>query len=271
MKISLDLSLAGLASSGGGVSFTPASWLADKKGFWIDPADTSRMWQDSAGTIPATGAADPVGLIHAQGPLTPVKLDQTISASRPSRSSSRFYFDGVDDFFDGDINVRAILNNAPGVAFLWRGRMTPPDHTAMLGFSAEVGLAQVRFIARVTSSGAMWVNYRRLDTDGEISVSSATNRVPFNTDCTLEYYLNYATGGAGALEMIVNGVTVHTAAVAGSGNTSATTPGRMRLGRNLSQNPPYFFAGTMGRMVVANTVPNGADRVNLRTWINGGT
>ena len=75
----------------------------NEQGFFYDPNDLTTMFQDSAGTIPVTGAGQPVGLIkdksgrgnHAR---------QTNSASRPilrqNSSTGAYYleFDGGDDF-----------------------------------------------------------------------------------------------------------------------------------------------------------------------------
>lgn len=72
-------------------------------GFAYDPNDLTTLYQDAAGTIPVTGAGQPVGLIldksgcgnHAR---------QTVSASRPllqrNATTGAYYlaFDGVDDF-----------------------------------------------------------------------------------------------------------------------------------------------------------------------------
>jgi len=47
-----------------GASFSPLSlFAAGEQGFWYDPSDFSTMFQDSAGSIPATAVGQPVGLI----------------------------------------------------------------------------------------------------------------------------------------------------------------------------------------------------------------
>lgn len=75
----------------------------NEQGFVYDPNDLSTMFQDAAGTVPVTGAGQPVGLIldksgrnnHAR---------QTNSAMRPilrqNVVTGAYYleFDGVDDF-----------------------------------------------------------------------------------------------------------------------------------------------------------------------------
>lgn len=76
----------------------------NEQGFFYDPNDLSTMFQDAAGTVPVTGAGQPVGLIldksgrdnHAR---------QTTSASHPilrqNAITGAYYleFDGSDDFF----------------------------------------------------------------------------------------------------------------------------------------------------------------------------
>ncbi len=74
-----------------------------EQGFWYDPNDLSTMYQDAAGTVPVTGAGQPVGLIldksgrgnHAR---------QTQAAMRPilqrNATTGAYYLalDGADDF-----------------------------------------------------------------------------------------------------------------------------------------------------------------------------
>lgn len=66
----------------------------------FDPADTTKLFQDSAGTSPVTGDNQPVGLWQDESP-NGLDLSQPISAARPSyRTDGSFQWietDGVDD------------------------------------------------------------------------------------------------------------------------------------------------------------------------------
>lgn len=73
-----------------------------EQGFVYDPNDLSTMFQDSAGTVPVTGAGQPVGLIRDKSGRGNHAY-QTNSASRPilrqNAITGAYYleFDGVDD------------------------------------------------------------------------------------------------------------------------------------------------------------------------------
>lgn len=74
-----------------------------EQGFVYDPNDLSTMFQNSAGTVPVTGAGQPVGLIKDKSGRNN-HARQTTSASRPilrkNATTGAYYleFDGSDDF-----------------------------------------------------------------------------------------------------------------------------------------------------------------------------
>jgi len=76
-----------------------------EEGAWYDPSDLSTVWQDAAGTTPAT-AGDPVGRIDDKSG-NGNHATQSTSTARPTLQTSGglYYldFDGVDDW------MRAIL------------------------------------------------------------------------------------------------------------------------------------------------------------------
>ena len=75
----------------------------NEQGFFYDPNDLSTMFQDAAGTVPVTGAGQPVGRIRDKSGRNNHAF-QTNSASRPilrqNSSTGAYYleFDGSDDF-----------------------------------------------------------------------------------------------------------------------------------------------------------------------------
>ena len=74
-----------------------------EQGFAYDPNDLTTMFQDAAGTIPVTGAGQPVGLILDKSGRGNHAI-QTTSASRPilrqNATTGAYYlkFDGSDDY-----------------------------------------------------------------------------------------------------------------------------------------------------------------------------
>lgn len=75
----------------------------DEQGFFYDPNDLSTMFQDAVGTVPVTGAGQPVGLIRDKSGRNNHAY-QTTSASRPilrqnaETGANYLEFDGSDDF-----------------------------------------------------------------------------------------------------------------------------------------------------------------------------
>ena len=99
--LAIGLALSGAALRG--PAWSPAAlFRGGANGFWLDPGRIAGVWQDAAGTVPATAAGQPVGLI---GDLSGTGHDfaQGTSAARPTLqqdAGGRHYlqFDGVDDW-----------------------------------------------------------------------------------------------------------------------------------------------------------------------------
>lgn len=109
-----------LSTAIGGVFWTPGATIlgsasktlnqlikslfaSNEQGFAYDPNDLTTLYQDAAGTIPVTGAGQPVGLIKDKSGRNNHAY-QTTSASRPilrkNAATGAYYleFDGSDDF-----------------------------------------------------------------------------------------------------------------------------------------------------------------------------
>jgi hypothetical protein len=132
----------GISIGGTRRRFNPATFVG-AKGAWADFSDSSRLWQDSAGTVPATGATDPVGLVQFQGPVQPVTAAQSSDALRPTRAAGGLAFNGTSQFMEFGANFRDILSDAPGVSLL-------------LGFNLT-SLINVNTLVRIsTTAGAVY-------------------------------------------------------------------------------------------------------------------
>ena len=81
-----------------------------EQGFYYDPNDLSTMYQDAAGTVPVTGAGQPVGLIRDKSGRNNHAY-QTTSASRPIlrknavTGANYLEFDGSDDFLQTAVSL----------------------------------------------------------------------------------------------------------------------------------------------------------------------
>ena len=80
-----------------------ALFTSGEQGFAYDPNDLTTLYQDAAGSIPVTGAGQPVGLMRDKSGRNNHAF-QTVSASRPilqrNATTGAYYlaFDGADDF-----------------------------------------------------------------------------------------------------------------------------------------------------------------------------
>ncbi len=100
MKIVTDLSVTSAPHRARHAWHPGRLFGAGQQGAWFDPADLSTLFQDSAGTIPATADGDPVGRVLDKSG-NGRHLLQAINAARPilrhSGGLTWLDFDGVDD------------------------------------------------------------------------------------------------------------------------------------------------------------------------------
>ena len=251
--------------------FNPATFVG-AKGAWADFSDSSRLWQDSAGTVPATGATDPVGLVQFQGPVQPVTAAQSSDALRPTRAAGGLAFDGTSQFMEFGANFRDILSDAPGVSLLLGFNLTSLINVNTLVRISTQQAPFTRFLFFVGSDGSLRLTFRRVDGDIAPMLLGTPGSVVTGVDYVAEAYIDFANGGAGAIQTVLNGVTVETAALAGTGNTSATTSPRGRLGANIADTPAFFLTGRLrSRFLFKNAWTAAADRASARAWVADGS
>jgi hypothetical protein len=265
MKNGLYIGLG--AYRGGG--FNPGSFLVGKKGAYFDPADATRLWQDSAGTVAATGATDPVGLYQGRGPLEPITWAQTADANRPTRSSNRLAFPSTQSM-DGGPNLRAVLNAANHYYAEGSATVTALAGIQTLFIMSTNGAAATRFAVSISATGFMRVVYRRLDADSPIIVTATIGAVTAGVPFTFKATADILGGGVGALGGWINGTRVITADIAGTGAAEATDSARSRLGADNAGTPGNLLTGSLGRLIFANTAPTGSDAASLSAWVAAG-
>ena len=246
-------------------AFSPAQWGGATPHLWADFSDSSRLFQDTAGTVPATGPTDPVGYVRFSGLPDGVG---TNGSGFPLRSSNGLSWDGVDDRLLIATTGAGLTNNAPGFSLLLGQTFsTLAGINTILGI-ATTAITTTRFLVSVTTTGEVSIAYRRLDGDSLTTVLSAAGVITTGVAYWVEVYADMTTGGAGALVCIVNGVTVINASIAGTGNFSATNSGRTRLGSSLVTTPTNFLSGRMApRIAMRGNWTAPADRVAIREWV----
>jgi hypothetical protein len=261
----------GISIGGTRRRFNPATFVG-AKGAWADFSDSSRLWQDSAGTVPATGATDPVGLVQFQGPVQPVTAAQSSDALRPTRAAGGLAFNGTSQFMEFGANFRNILSDAPGVSLLLGFNLTSLTAVNTLVRISSNTATFTRFLLFVNTDGSLRLTCRRADGDIGTVLVGTPGSVVTGVDYVAEAYIDFANGGAGAIQTVLNGVTVETAALAGTGNTSATTSPRGRLGANLADTPALFQTGRLrSRFLFKNAWTAAADRASARAWVAAGS
>ncbi|MCP3653592.1 MAG: hypothetical protein GY766_01655, partial [Herbaspirillum sp.] len=86
-----------------------------KPKLWVDPSDTSTLFQDAAGTVPVASAGDPVGLVLDKSG-NGNHLTAPSDAARPVYQTDGTYhwlqFDGVDDQLEAATRFGLVANPA---------------------------------------------------------------------------------------------------------------------------------------------------------------
>ena len=98
-------------------------------GFWVDPSDTSTLFQNSEGTI-AVVDGDPIGLVLDKTGNN-CNLQQAVSASRPELLDGGIVFDKVDD---------ALTLNVPAGGIIGTLFLATTQGTASYGVSMPEGV-----------------------------------------------------------------------------------------------------------------------------------
>ena len=187
----------------------------NEQGFAYDPNDLTTMFQDAAGTIPVTGAGQPVGLIKDKSGRGNHAV-QTVSASRPilqrNATTGAYYlaFDGADDFFvtnSIDFTATDELNLFAGL------RRTNPVAIGMVlelstntgGFylstpDTTVNLNSIAFVSRGTAlSRASIFDYVEpsVVVSAQAKISTTTNTVWLNGVHRASNIVDQGTGNYG--------------------------------------------------------------------------
>jgi hypothetical protein len=227
-------------------------------GALFDPSLNERWRQVSDGTVPA-GAGDLVG--WGQDLTTGKLLTQATPANRPTRVLSSgvwgLEFNGTGRL-EGDAAMRDILRNAPGVSVAFVAEPTNIDNIgSFFGWPTPAGA--IRFMIRhAATTGRVLISYRRLDADAFVAETNTAGgfQVGQKTVCVVR--MNYAAGGTGALTVRENGVQTGSYSVAGTGNTSDTSPLSARVGASVTDT--QFFRGYIhGSFLVAPRVWSNAE------------
>jgi len=155
----------------------------NEQGFAYDPNDLSTMFQDAAGTIPVTGAGQPVGLILDKSGRG-INASQATSAARPilrqNAITGAYYleFDGSDDF----LVTNSIDFTATDEVSLFAGVRKLSDVATgtpvELSAEARASNAGTFVMFAPAANGANSYNFRSYGTAGSATGTAATTNYP---------------------------------------------------------------------------------------------
>lgn len=224
---------------------------ATSNSVWYDPSDLSTVWQDTAGTVPAS-ANDPVARIDDKSGNGHHATQATVGSRPILRTDGRYAyleFDGTDDFMDvptlgisGSQNrslfiAASTINNANCILFSQNGK-------------GGAGTAE-RFTLRTDSGGDARAEFQSL---GNTASSS-----------------NYQVVDRAVVGVIVDGSTVNDVDVYYEQNVAVGTAGTTTLNTTDVNNVLGRADAMYGRMgfrgmIMVDSAISGTDLDNVRDW-----
>lgn len=234
------------------VSDPSALFAAGEAGDWWDAADLSRMWQDTAGTVPVTASGDPVARWDGQRGL--VSLQQATASRRPlyQTASGLHWLQFAAATFGSLISAAALNLTGTDALTVCAAVQKPGDDAARPVF--EHGKA------RVDAPGAAQPGYRAYyggSTQASLIVS-AGYPAPATHVLTLRGDVSDS-----AADLRINGAAA--ASVTTGLGTGALSNVALQVGRNSGGSA--FFNGKLYALVVRGALT--ADPSGVEGWAAG--
>jgi hypothetical protein len=255
---SLSRSLGGslLVNPTAGTPYSPTTLFAGgEEGFFFDVSDLSTVWEDSAGTVPAS-VDGPVGRVTDKSGRGR-NVTQGTTANKPTlRTGGGLYwleFDGVDDHI-ATVSFASVGAgpHAAGVAIY------PTSLTGSQKIIDQDGLVAANRVA----------NFIRLN--GAAPTASAFNNVPTSfTDSAANLTISTAavvveSTTPSAVEVWNNGASNGSTAVTG---TLQTTAGLVRLGARQPDASTEKYTGRLYAAVLLARALTAGERASLQTYL----
>lgn len=226
-------------------------------GAYWDASDASTMWQDSAGTIPVTGAGQPVGKWVPKAGDSSLYFRQTTDSKRPMFDGSKIVFDGTDDYLD--LGVESFGNTGlfanSGERFMVLQKFASSGATGTLIAKAGATQAARTFHSYVDSTvGAepgLWMRG---------SQTYADNNLADGSPHTMNVWWDGERGGMGRIDqgskhVLLGAATEESQNIILGARTGGTGA---------------FLNGSVQHIVLADSYDNDIYR-RMRDWSNGAT
>lgn len=235
------------------------------KGAAASPAILANLWQTNDTSTPVVAAGQTVGRLAATGPSGSIVFVQSTSGLCPVLAAGGMIrFDGVDDYLEASTALRSLSQNTGAIVAFGKFK-TPaawPPATQQILWGFSTASSKIRALFGININGSLFLQSRRLDADAITSNSTATNTLVANTEYAFVAVIDYANGTT-AIYLNGGGNLISIPALSSSGLTENTASLRMRLGAGVGSSPNLFFAGSLGRIGFANTVPTTEQRAAI--------
>lgn len=268
MVSGLGQSLSSLTLSSGKRGASAFSPLDISPSLWLDPADLSNMFQDSAGTTPVTATGQPVGLIRDKSGNNR-NASQSTAGFRPilQNDGSRNYlsFDGTDDYLDLSSTAAAIFQNVAASYIAARSQTAITLATVIMNVNVNGSAQLARHALQMNpNAGATQGNrVRRLDADAGVSsvLAAATS-----ANVTLISVVDFV---AGTSQLYSDGTLADSDALASSGgNSQNLVSGSVTVGGAINIATPQQFWNGRIYEIVAGLALSAGNRALLNTYLS---
>lgn len=270
MSLSLGLSLTARRGGGGGGPSpldTLATILAPYKGGFWRFGDLSTVFESADTSDPAeVGDGIQYMVESISGTVTPLPFSQGTLTSRPTLQAGYASADG-GDFLEGSGGTIGILNGASAACLGFRARLSSlATNPTIIGFSrGDVSTGQ-RLQVQLNSDGDVTANVGRTDGTTQNFATSSTGFISVDTDISVLVTVDFATGGAGAVNLYLDdGAAISDGGfpgnLTGTGNVSATDSLRVRMFQNVGGGGPV--TGRVYSVICANFIPTADERATI--------
>lgn len=244
-------------------AFNPASlFAAGELGLWWDPSDLTTVFEDAAGTIPAS-VNGVVGRINDKSGRGMHGTQNTTSSKPVLRLSGGFYyleFDGIDDWLETPSMDFSSINKLTMTTGI---RRTSDAATSIaLEFSNNVNNnpGSFRIAAPIGNGTSTYDIYSR----GTVLQNITTALYSSATKVVLT---DVADIGAPSLNLRGQGASIST--VTGSQGTGNYGNYPFYAGRRGGASLP--FTGFIFQLIIRGVISNPTELTNTETWVNGKT
>jgi hypothetical protein len=236
------------------------AFLSTTKGAYWDYSDSSKVWDDSAGTDPIA-VSDTVGLINAYALGTATPLNYSHPSIGPVWETTYAQHNGSQGL-SGSTNVHNIFRNVTVgmMAFAFRCDNLSSGRTliSVLNNASTTN----RFGVSITTAGAVSAGVGNTADSGASSIVSGSGLITAGVDYTLIVTVDWGTGGAGAVRGYLNNGSDILNGTLGTGGTMADTAAA-------SSNVGVGQVGRVYRWIMADKIPTAAERALIHGVLKG--